>query len=269
MTKAWGTLSSIALVAALAAWVPARVHAGVDADGALAAPTLLPAGTFAAAVALEATVEADRANLAPDLWYGVSDRLTLGITHSHRPLGMVGANRGVCISGCLPADGRYGGVALSAHFPLSTPARDRGVRLVGIAATDVATWSPAAVSLVLGGIAEWRADRDGRPRFWAQAGPRLSIGLLGRAGGNRERASANVTLGATIVTPIAIEVGVGVGGPATVDFFAGAETPVWAQVVLRPRATVGAGIAIGTSDLLGAGARRSYVSLTVEIRVAT
>lgn len=266
MTTALGPLSTLALVAVLSACSPARVHADVAADGVLAAPTLLPAGTVAASVTLDATLDGERADLAPDLWYGVSDRLTLGIAHSQPPLGMFRANRGVCISGCLPADGRYGGVALSAQFPLTRvdPASPERTRVVGIAATDVATWSPAAVSLALGAVAEWHADR-----FWAQAGPRLSIGLLGRAGGNRERASAGVTMGAQIVGPLAIEIGIGVGGPATVDFFAGAETPVRARVVLRPGANVAAGIAIGASDLLGDGARRSYAALTVEVRIAT
>jgi len=261
MTTARGSLFTISIVAASSAGTTTRVQAD-DALGALAAPTIVPARTLAIALALETSLAVDRAELAPDLWYGVSDRLTLGISHSHRPDGLVGANRGLCVRGCLPADGRYGGVALSAHFPIVTSAND--VRVSGIASTDVAALAPAMASLVVGGLAQWHGDR-----FWAQAGPRLAIGLLGRAAGNRERLTANVTVGAAIVAPLSVEVGVGVRGPASADFFAGADAPLWAQLVLRPRAGFGVGVALGTSDALGDDARRGYAALTFEIRAAT
>lgn len=274
MTIDCNALRSLALVAGLAACGPAPAEAGA---GPLAAPTTVPARTVAVALALEAAVDGARTDLAPDLWYGVSDRLTLGLTHSHRPDGLIGAHRGVCLSGCLPADGRYQGLTLAAHFPItrsgprpaSASAGGGGVRLVGIGATEVAGFGPAVASLVVGGVAEWRADGSAPARFWAQAGPRLAIGLLGRAGGNRERASAHVTVGAALADAIDLELGLGVGGPATADFFAGAQAPVWTQLVLRPQAGFGVGVAVGTSDALGHGARRGYVALTLEVRVAT
>lgn len=244
----------------LGAALPGR--AGADEVGPLAAPTALPAQRVAGALALEVATGDGRAYLSPDLWYGVSDGLTLGLTHSHRPDGTVGGDRGVCVTNCLAGDGRHGGFTLAAHFALGARGAPPpgGVRLVGLAATTVDRWSPARASFVVGGLALWRGDR-----LWAQVGPSLSLGLLGRAGGNRERVGAHVTLGAALAAPIGVEAGLGVDGPATADFFGGAAAPLWGQLVLRPRAEVGVGIAIGTTDALGDSVR-GYAALTLALR---
>ena len=175
---------------ALAGVAPARAD-----DGALAAPTLVPAQAVAVAVALEGRLDGDAADVAADAWYGVGAGLTLGLRHSQRSVDAIGAGRGLCLRGCRAGDDRYRGVALTARFPLAA-------RLTGELATDVTAWSPAHAAVTVGVIADWR---DGRR--WARATARLAVGLLGRADGNRDRAAVDATVGAPLIGPLGVEVG--------------------------------------------------------------
>jgi hypothetical protein len=250
-------LTRLSITAAVLSGAIAGRPAPARADDAVGAPVLLSARAWSLALALEATTTGGHASLAPDAWYGVNDRLTMGVTHSHRSRNSVGAERGLCVAGCLSGDDPYRGTAFVAHFRLPGNAG-----LVGLAATDVATWSPARASFVLGVIASWHQGR-----WSAQAAPRVALGLLGRADGNRESLEVGVTLRSRIVGPIAVESGIAVVGPAASDIFANATTPAWAQLVVRPRANAGVGIGIGTSDLLGRTSRRGYAEITFAVQL--
>lgn len=232
----------------------ASVHADESAPHALGVPPLLAPGAVVAALAIESEGAADRVDVTADAWYGVSDRLTLGVSHSHRG-GAPGVGRGVCARGCLDGDDRYRGVALAARFPLGGGA----TRLVGEVATDVAAWSPARASMQLGLLAHWR-DR----RVWAQAAARLGVGLLGRADGNREVIRGDAVVGVALGGPITLELGLGMRGPASEDFFGDATAPLWTQLVARASARWAIGALVGVDQALGD--RAVFTALTVELR---
>lgn len=232
---------------------PARA----DPPGALAAPTMVAPQALVVAGAVEGRLDGSQADLAADLWYGLSQRLTLGLRHSQRAVGTIGAGRGLCLRGCRAGDPRYRGVALTARFPVI----DGRTRVVGEAATDVSAWSPGRAAVVIGAIARWQ-DR----RVWAQAAPRLAIGLVGRADGNREVARVDVTVGLGLWRSLALELGAGTVGPATRDFFADVAAPAWAQLVVRPTRRWGWGLAIGTDDALGGRAGRGFAAVTIEVQ---
>ncbi|MBK9032664.1 MAG: hypothetical protein IPL61_15545 [Myxococcales bacterium] len=253
--RAAGTRARVVAVAAVAsAWLPA---ARADEPGALAAPTLVAPRALVLAAVLEGRLDGDHADLAADAWYGVSDRLTLGVRHSLRSVGAIGDGRGLCLRGCRAGDERYRGLALTARFPLI----DGRTRVIGEVATDVTGWSPGRAAVVIGAIAHWRDER-----VWAQAAPRLAIGLVGRADGNREVARVDVTVGVAIRGPVGLELGVGAVGPGTREFFADATAPAWTQVVVRPTPRWGVGAAIGTDDIVGGSARSWFGAITVEVR---
>lgn len=234
---------------ALAGVAPARAD-----DGALAAPTLVPAQAVAVAVALEGRLDGDAADVAADAWYGVGAGLTLGLRHSQRSVDAIGAGRGLCLRGCRAGDDRYRGVALTARFPLAA-------RLTGELATDVTAWSPAHAAVTVGVIADWR---DGRR--WARATARLAVGLLGRADGNRDRAAVDATVGAPLFGPLGVEVGVGMAGPPATDYFAAAVAPAWVQLDWWAGRCWGLGLAVGSDDVTR-GDRAGYGALTVAGRL--
>ncbi|MBL8626565.1 MAG: hypothetical protein JNK64_34935 [Myxococcales bacterium] len=223
-------------------------------DGPLAAPTLVPAQAVAVAAAIEGELDGDAADVAADVWYGVGTGLTLGLRHSQRGVDAIGAGRGLCLRGCRAGDDRYRGVALTARFPLAA-------RLTAELATDVTAWSPAHAAVTVGAIADWR---DGRR--WARATARLGIGLLGRADGNRDRATVEATVGVPLAGRFGVEVGVGVAGPPSSDYFAEATAPAWAQLDWWAGRCWGLGLAIGTDDVTR-GDRTGYGALTVAARL--
>lgn len=246
--------------AAVAVGALAWAGAAVGDPAPLAAPTLLPERTAAAALALEGRLDASYLDLAADGWYGLSPRLTVGLRTSWRGADTIGAGRGVCVRGCLAGDPRVRGLALTARFPVVTGR----TRVAGELATDVTGWSPAHAAVGLGAIADW----GGGP-VAVRASARLAIGLLGRTDGNRDRARVDVAVVAPVMAPVAIEVGAGVTGPATDGFFAGATAPAWLQLAVAPAPAAGVawgvGLAIGTDDVVR-GERTGYAALVVTAR---
>src|SRR5438445_223145 len=93
----------------------------------IAAPALASAGDDAApAIVLDpgvviarATLEGAPLSIAPDLWIGATDRLTLGATSSEAARGWVGAGRGLCLrAGAHGCDARFRGAPADARSPL-------------------------------------------------------------------------------------------------------------------------------------------------------
>lgn len=229
-------------------------------DAGLAAPLVLAPGELRLAAAVEAASDdaGQPVALAADAWYGLGPQLTLGLHHSHRPLATIGATRGLCIHDC--AD-RYGGIAAAAHIPVTSSSR---TRLIGTAAVDAVGFSPARVAVELGAIAAWRQDR-----LWARAQPRLALGVLGRAIGNRDTINLGFAVGAALGATVGVELGAGVAGPATGDFAGDLRAPLWTQVVLRPRPWLGLGAAIGHDNIFDRATGRVHAALTVEVRAAS
>jgi hypothetical protein len=152
----------------------------------------LPGGKVFLDAFLEVNLSKDLAfkpvSLAPDLWYGVSDDLTLGLVHSTRgATGLWGlAGDGLCLTGksngCpkiydnLGVDARYhlwrkGGIALAADGGLYAVALD-----------------PFELSLKLGAIAHL-----GTGAFSFEFAPNIFVGITKRSAGNKEMLSIPAT----------------------------------------------------------------------------
>lgn len=120
-------------------------------------------------------------SLAPDVWYGVSDDLTLGLVHSGR--GATGLFGGFGDSLCLTGTSNgcahvYDKVGLDARYHLL---RSGGVTLAADGGLFAMSFDPFALSFKLGGIVRWQTDA-----ISLEFGPSLLLGLTERGSGNKE-----------------------------------------------------------------------------------
>ena len=123
-------------------------------------------------------------SLAPDVWYGVTQRLTIGVVNSFSAVDLIDAGGSLCFRG---AEGlcrhTYRGSGmdvlwswLTGDFAVAPRAR--------FLVRDVDPWKPA---VTLGALARWT-----RGRFAISADPYLRLGVANRDLGNR----------ATVVVPV-------------------------------------------------------------------
>ncbi len=146
-------------------------------------------------------------SIAPDLWYGATEKLTLGLVHSGRAaggfLGSVGD--GLCITGedngCAKV---YDQAGLLVRYHLKdgpfTVAADGGF-LIG-------SFDPFTLGLKLGIAARWHKDK-----LAVDLAPNLVLGLNERDGGNRERINLPVTLSYAVAPRIALAAQTGIASP--------------------------------------------------------
>ena len=129
-------------------------------------------------------------SIAPDVWFGVASRWTVGLVHSYASLDRMEAGSTFCVvqSAINPANvctATYRGSGLDARYL----AFDRGAwsiapraRLLYTRDSDPATnVTIDKPSLVLGALARWR---HGRISIWAD--PYLQLGLANRTSGNAD-----------------------------------------------------------------------------------
>lgn len=170
----------IALAALTAALATARAAAAAP-DDLIARPLVLAPGALEGGLTLEVGLSTRQVgkpiSLAPDLYWGVTDRLTVGVVHSARALSLVSSGDGICFGGvdhgCEQA---YSNLGLEARWSLATGVRAAAahVRLV------TRRWSPWLPSLRIGALLRWRHGR-----FAVIADPFVQLGLLHRDQGNR------------------------------------------------------------------------------------
>lgn len=151
-------------------------------------PIVLPAGELEGRLTLETNLYSyslwEPTSLAPDVWYGATRDLTIGIVHSADALSQVGTGDGVCLGGVAHGcEQAYSNLGLDARWALargewSAAAR---VRLV------TRRWTPWLPSVRLGALARWR-----RGRVAITSDPQLQLGLDHLDEGNR--AQVNVPL---------------------------------------------------------------------------
>jgi hypothetical protein len=202
-------------IAALAIAMPSRARAGGPAVAApLAADDLVgrdvvlarDAGEAAAALELDLSKrrEFEPASVAPDVWYGATDRLTIGIVHSARALGVLDAGGGLCFRGSAHGCPRaYDNVAIDARYRL------RAGWLAVAARTRVAigSFDPFKPSVRPGALI-----RLHKGRFGLTADPHLQIGLDHRDLGNRDWLRVPVWFAVQPVRRVAIALRTGVDG---------------------------------------------------------
>lgn len=214
------------------AWLLLLASARAAAD-----PLVLPSGQLEAALTAEVNLSTraigEPISLAPDIWYGVDDRLTLGVVHSAGALSQLEVGGGVCVGGaahgCEQAysesgvDGRWSIVA----GEWSAAAR---VRVV------VRRWSPILPSVRLGALARWQ-----RGRVSITADPYLQLGLAHIDQGNRNQIQLPVWLAIAPGARWSVYLHTGVGGEIAVFSDAWAvPIALGARVSITPRVDLAA-----------------------------
>lgn len=144
-------------------------------------PVVLPAGTVEAVANMEGWLLPGHAlhavSVAPDVYVGITSRLTVGVITSNRALARLAAGSGVCFgsvsSGCVA---RISNIGMDAKFRLSAGAWTLAPhgRLV------MRQFDPLKPALLVGALLGWQYRR------WAVvADPYLQLGLLNQDQGNR------------------------------------------------------------------------------------
>lgn len=188
------------------------------ATGAAADPTevgpprmTVPAKQGVLHAMLELSLSKDAAfepvSLAPDLWYGVNPKLTVGLVHSGRAAAgfFGGAGDGLCLTGedhgCAKV---YDSTGLLARYHLKdgpfTVALDGGLL--------VRSYDPFTVALKLGIAGRWQ-----RGKLALDLAPNLAFGLSERDSGNTEQLDVPVTLSYAVAPRLALALQSGVATP--------------------------------------------------------
>jgi hypothetical protein len=170
--------AALVVIAIGAAAAPARADVWPDA-------LVLPRGELhvRATVELElgTRIAFEPVSLAPDAWWGATDRLTIGVVTSAHALSRVEAGSGLCLTGSAHGCPRlYDNLALDGRWSLrrgrlAVAARAR------LAARSFDPWKP---SLRPGVRVRWR-----RGPLALEADPHLQLGLANRDRGNRDQLS--------------------------------------------------------------------------------
>jgi len=145
----------------------------------------LPGGKLFLDAFLEVSLSKDAAfkpvSLAPDLWYGISDDLTLGLVHSGRgATGIFGsADDGVCFTGKDNGCPKfYNNLGVDGRYQLL---RKPGLSLAVDGGLYGRSLDPFELSLKLGVLARFYKEA-----FSFDIGPSLFIGMTKRDLGNKE-----------------------------------------------------------------------------------
>lgn len=159
----------------------ASTSAFADADDLVTRPLVLARGQLALRLTLETNLqllqEGKPTSLAPDAWYGLTDRWTVGITHGSASLDRIDAGASICIVHLENVcDRYYRGGAIEARWGWRAGAfsvAPRGRLLVR-------NVDPVKPALALGALVRWT-----RGRFALASDPYLRMGLANTDLGNR------------------------------------------------------------------------------------
>jgi hypothetical protein len=157
-------------------------------------PLVLRDGQLAAQLVLEVSLDlsyvGDPTSLAPDLWWGVTPRLTIGVIHSDPSLDQVGVDATFCVRyTTYRCSGPYKGDGLDARWlaidgPIAVAPRIRAIM------RDIDPDKPA---LTLGALARWTHSW-----FSITGDPYLRLGLANQQDGNRAALYVPIWFGARI-----------------------------------------------------------------------
>jgi opacity protein-like surface antigen len=163
----------------------------------------LPGGKVFLDAFLEVNLSKDFAfkpvSIAPDIWYGVSDDLTLGLIHSSRgATGLFGGSGdGLCLTGKTKGCPHvYDNIGLDARYHL---VRQGILTLAADGGLYAMTFDPFKLDLKLGAIARLQSGA-----FSFELGPNIFIGLNKRSAGNKEVLAVPATFMYAVVPKVGI-----------------------------------------------------------------
>jgi hypothetical protein len=232
----------VVLVASLA-W-SATVRA--DPDDLVSRPIVLAPGQLEAELVAEIdaapTYFAKPFSLAPDAWYGVTDRLTIGIVNSHLAVDRYDPGASLCsTTAILECDHVYSGSGLDARYLVQDGALAVAPRL-RLLVRDVAPWKPA---VAFGGLARWTSGR-----YAIVADPYLQFGLANVELGNRAQLFVPLAFDLQPARRWLVELRTGYNSELDV-LSSGYYIPVWFGVTFAATAHFDVGVAAGFETLLG------------------
>lgn len=152
-------------------------------------PLVLPTGTFVVDLGLEINVApasyGDPLSLAPDVWWGIAPRWTVGLIHSTTSVDRIDAGSSLCLHGCS----FYHGGGVDARYELISGDIAVAPRARFVIRDD----DPIKPALDIGALARWRTGR------WSiTTDPYLQLGLANRERGNRSQLVVPLWFGADV-----------------------------------------------------------------------
>ncbi|MFH2007951.1 MAG: hypothetical protein ABI333_15320 [bacterium] len=236
---------TLAVVSGVVAWGAGLARAD---DRAGHESLNLPAGSLRISASLEVGLDVRSlgapVSLAPDVYVGVTPRLTLGMIHSGRALGLIDSGRGLCVSGrsggCDPV---YSGTGLDGWYTLL---RAPGFELATRTRVYAARFSgPLKLRVTLGLQGVFRVGPVAL-RF----DPHLSVGLVNRELGNADTLNVPIQLFLALGRYVAIYLRTGLRGLLN-NFAEQYAVPLGLGVLVRPSARWQVGAQVVFRQLLG------------------
>lgn len=222
---------------------------------AAADPIVLDRGEVLARLAIEANLErrklARPLSYAPDLWVGVTERLTVGLIHSSRSVDRIAAGASFCVrelAGRCEHVYRGGGVDVRWAWRPQIAWRAR------LLLRDV---DPAKPAVAVGALV-----RTTRGRWSITTDPYLRVGLGNREAGNRDALVVPVWLGVRLGGSVELAVHTGIDGDLAV-WRDGWHIPLGLGVEVTPSRAIAFGIEAGFTSLLGPQNTGDQRSVTV------
>lgn len=218
--------------------------ARASSDDIVGRPIVLPARSIAIDVTIEANLAyrfwGEPLSLAPDLWWGVTDRLTVGLVHSNASVDRFAPGASFCVrtDDVLYCDAPYRGSGLDARYAVTPWLAPRARVLV----RDVDPFKPA---LTLGALAKWTSGR-----YAVTLDPYIQLGLANQELGNRAQLFLPVELALqpTCRWQLTLSTGWNGGFESLAD---GWRVPIALGVRARATATLDVAATVGFPSLLG------------------
>lgn len=150
-------------------------------DDVVARPLVLARGEVEARLTLELNLGlrlvGTPTSLAPDVWVGLTDRWTLGLTHSSSSLDRITAGASICVVELENVcDRAYRGGAIDVRFS----AREGTLAIAPRARLVLRDVDPVKPALALGAVVRWTEGR-----FALASDPYIRFGLANTSRGNR------------------------------------------------------------------------------------
>jgi hypothetical protein len=235
------------VVAVLAATALLPRSVGAEPDDVISRPLVLAPGAFELRLTAEVNVQPREIGhpvaLAPDAWWGVSPRWTVGIIHSDASLDQIATSASLCVreSDISACDRMYRGSGLDIRFSALTGELSLAPRM-RVLIRDI---DPVKPAISLGALARWRHGR-----YAITTDPYLRLPLANHKLGNRAALYLPVWFAIQPAAGWAIALQTGFDADLVV-LRDGGRVPVAIDVTARVTGEIDLGVIAGWGGLFG------------------
>jgi len=234
------------LVATVLATCLAAPLAHAEATDLVGDSIVLPARTLDVRLTWEVNLQKGRytrpLSMAPDLWFGLTDRWTIGVTHSNASVDRIDVGATFCVrefsSVC---DRSYRG----SHLDVRWSWREGALAIAPRGRLLLRDVDPLKPAVALGALARWT-----RGRFRIASDPYVRVGLANTDRGNRPAVMVPLWLGVQPARRWLLELHTGYDGDLAV-WPDGWHVPVALVTRVRPTPQLELALEAGFSSLLG------------------